>query len=118
MAQLKRTTQLYTTIFIVLMHLTIWLPEISTLPQGAPETICDTMLPFHGGGILPSNAVPPFRIDTSTATIGQGQTLRVDITGVPSGLTFGGFMIQARNNNPPYQIVSQEEETLKCLQIF
>ncbi|XP_046809531.1 putative ferric-chelate reductase 1 homolog isoform X1 [Lucilia cuprina] len=107
MAQLYYTNHLISTIFIVLLHLTIWLPQSTTLPQGAPETICDTMLPFHGGGILPSNAVPPFRIETSTATIGQGQTLRVDITGVPSGLAFGGFMIQARNNNPPYQIIGQ-----------
>lgn len=105
MAQRNYKTYFISTILIVLLHLTIWLPQSATLPQGAPETICDTMLPFHGGGISPSNAVPPFRIETSTATIGQGQTLRVDITGVPSGLTFGGFMIQARNNNPPYQIV-------------
>ena len=94
------------TVFIALLNLILWLPQSLTLPQGAPETICDTMLPFHGGGILPSNAVPPFRIETSAATIGQGQTLRVDITGVPSGLAFGGFMIQARNSNPPNQIVS------------
>ncbi|TMW54575.1 hypothetical protein DOY81_000369 [Sarcophaga bullata] len=95
------------TVFIALLKLTLWLPQSLTLPQGAPETICDTMLPFHGGGILPSNAVPPFRIETSAATIGQGQTLRVDITGVPSGLAFGGFMIQARNSNPPNQIIGQ-----------
>ncbi|KAM7341744.1 putative ferric-chelate reductase 1 homolog isoform 2-T2 [Cochliomyia hominivorax] len=111
MAQLNYKSKLISTIFIILLHLTIWLPESTTLPQGAPETICDTMLPFHGGGILPSNAVPPFRIETSTATIGQGQTLRVDITGVPSGLAFGGFMIQARNNNPPNQIIGQFNPT-------
>lgn len=92
---------------VVLLHLISWLPQITTLPQGAPETICDTMLPFHGGGIEPANSVPPFRIDTSTAVIGQGQTLRVDITGVPSSLKFGGFMLQARSNIPPYQIVSK-----------
>lgn len=107
MAQIScNKNQIIFTTFAVLLHLTIWLPQSTTLPQGAPETICDTMLPFHGGGILPSNAVAPFRIETSTSSVGQGQTLRVDIMGVPRGLTFGGFMIQARNNNPPNQIVS------------
>ncbi|XP_073846110.1 putative ferric-chelate reductase 1 homolog isoform X2 [Musca autumnalis] len=85
--------------YIFILHLTTWMPHISTLPQGAPETVCDTMLPFHAGGIAPATTKPPFRIETSTTTIGQGQTLRVDIIGVPSGLTFGGFMIQARSTS-------------------
>ncbi|KAH8261530.1 hypothetical protein KR044_010632, partial [Drosophila immigrans] len=81
---------------------------VQSLPQGAPETVCDTMLPFHANGnALPQNSVSPFRIETSTSVVGQGQTLRVEVTGVPAGLTFGGFMIQARNRNPPYQIVGQ-----------
>ncbi|XP_030240233.1 putative ferric-chelate reductase 1 homolog isoform X3 [Drosophila navojoa] len=82
---------------------TVW-----ALPQGAPETVCDTMLPFHAGGsVLPENSVSPFSIETSSSVVGQGQTLRIDVTGVPAGLSFGGFMIQARNRNPPYQIVGQ-----------
>ncbi|XP_030386072.1 putative ferric-chelate reductase 1 homolog isoform X2 [Scaptodrosophila lebanonensis] len=92
---------------LVVLHIVgSWTPGMS-LPQGAPETVCDTMLPFHGGGILPANSVSPFSIETSTSVIGQGQTLRVDVTGVPTGLSFGGFMIQARNRNPPYQIIGQ-----------
>ncbi|XP_032590447.1 putative ferric-chelate reductase 1 homolog isoform X3 [Drosophila grimshawi] len=78
------------------------------LPQGAPETVCDTMLPFHAGGtVLPENSVSPFTVETSSSVVGQGQTLRVSVSGVPAGLNFGGFMIQARNRNPPYQIVGQ-----------
>ncbi|XP_034476128.1 putative ferric-chelate reductase 1 homolog isoform X2 [Drosophila innubila] len=81
---------------------------VQSLPQGAPETVCDTMLPFHSGGReLPQNSVPPFGIETSTSVVGQGQTLRVDISGLRPELSFGGFMIQARNRNPPYQIVGQ-----------
>ncbi|KAL7737614.1 hypothetical protein ACLKA6_007724 [Drosophila palustris] len=81
---------------------------VQSLPQGAPETVCDTMLPFHSGGReLPKNSAPPFGIETSTSVVGQGQTLRVDITGLTPELSFGGFMIQARNRNPPYQIVGQ-----------
>ncbi|ALC41304.1 CG8399 [Drosophila busckii] len=81
---------------------------VHSLPQGAPETVCDTMLPFHAGGsVLPETSVCPFAIETSASVVGQGQTLRVDVSGVPAGLSFGGFMIQARNRNPPYQIIGQ-----------
>ncbi|KAH8337747.1 hypothetical protein KR067_001096 [Drosophila pandora] len=92
----------------LLLALATW-PHLSqSLPQGAPETVCDTMLPFHSGGsVLPQSSVSPFRVETSASTVGQGQTLRVDLTGVPAGLNFGGYMIQARNRNPPYQIIGQ-----------
>lgn len=90
----------------VLLIITQTLPRIYAFPNGAPEKVCDTMLPFHGGGILPANSVPPFRIETSSSIVGQGQVLRVYIAGVPNGLQFGGFMIQARQIRPPYEIVS------------
>lgn len=102
---LKTTTAAY---LVVLLHLTSWMPQITTLPQGAPETVCDTMLPFHGGGIAPANTQAPFRIETSANAIGQGQTLRVDIIGL-EGLRFGGFMIQARRSSPPNEVVSNAE---------
>ncbi|XP_070068701.1 putative ferric-chelate reductase 1 homolog isoform X2 [Drosophila takahashii] len=92
----------------LLLALTTWPDPSQSLPQGAPETVCDTMLPFHSGGsVLPQNSVSPFSVETSSSTLGQGQTLRVDLTGVPAGLSFGGYMIQARNRNPPHQIVGQ-----------
>uniref|UniRef100_A0A1A9WDX6 Ferric-chelate reductase 1 homolog n=1 Tax=Glossina brevipalpis TaxID=37001 RepID=A0A1A9WDX6_9MUSC len=91
----------------VLLIIAQSLPQIFALPNGAPETVCDTMLPFHGGGIRPANSVPPFRIETSSSVVGQGQVLRVYIVGVPNGLQFGGFMIQARQIRPPYEIVGQ-----------
>ncbi|XP_022223254.2 putative ferric-chelate reductase 1 homolog isoform X2 [Drosophila obscura] len=91
-----------------LLVMATWLEPSQSLPQGAPETVCDTMLPFHSGGsVLPQNSVSPFSVETSASTVGQGQTVRVDVTGVPEGLTFGGFMVQARNRNPPHQIVGQ-----------
>ncbi|XP_037946002.1 putative ferric-chelate reductase 1 homolog isoform X1 [Teleopsis dalmanni] len=96
---------------LVVLNTLSWTP-IMSLPQGAPETVCDTMLPFHGGGFLPQSTVPPFNIVPSTSVIGQGQTLRVDIQGGPFGINFGGFMIQARNRNPPYQIIGQFNPTL------
>lgn len=99
-----------TFILFITIILTIWSP-IHTLPQGAPESVCGTMLPFHGGGsILPSQQRPPFRIDTSSSVIGQGQTLLVEIVTNPPQLIFEGFMIQARNRNPPYEVVGQFSE--------
>ncbi|XP_017120314.1 putative ferric-chelate reductase 1 homolog isoform X1 [Drosophila elegans] len=93
---------------LALLAVSTWPDLGQSLPQGAPETVCDTMLPFHSGGsVLPQNSVSPFSVDTSSSTLGQGQTLRVDLTGVPAGLSFGGYMIQARNRNPPHQIVGQ-----------
>jgi len=95
-------------VMVLLLAVVTWPNPGQSLPQGAPETVCDTMLPFHSGGsILPQNSVSPFSVETSSTTLGQGQTLRVDLTGVPAGLTFGGYMIQARNRNPPHQIVGQ-----------
>ncbi|KAH8361990.1 hypothetical protein KR200_009383 [Drosophila serrata] len=91
-----------------LLAVATWPDPGQSLPQGAPETVCDTMLPFHSGGsVLPQSSVSPFSVETSSTTVGQGQTIRVDLTGVPAGLSFGGYMIQARNRNPPYQIVGQ-----------
>lgn len=84
----------------------IWCP-IQTYPQGAPESVCQTMLPFHGGGIPPKISPPPFRIESTSNIIGQGQSLRVEIQPVPNELSFGGFMIQARNRYPPYQVIGQ-----------
>ncbi|XP_017094126.2 putative ferric-chelate reductase 1 homolog [Drosophila bipectinata] len=93
---------------LLLLALAKWPYFIQSLPQGAPETVCDSRLPFHSGGsVLPQNSVSPFRVETSASTVGQGQTLRVHLNGVPVGLTFGGYKIQARNRNPPYQIVGQ-----------
>ncbi|XP_037714123.1 putative ferric-chelate reductase 1 homolog isoform X2 [Drosophila subpulchrella] len=95
-------------VMALLLAVVTWPNPGQSLPQGAPETVCDTMLPFHSGGsILPQNSVSPFSVETSSTTLGQGQTLRVDLSGVPAGLTFGGYMIQARNRNPPHQIVGQ-----------
>ncbi|XP_036332126.1 putative ferric-chelate reductase 1 homolog [Rhagoletis pomonella] len=106
MIEISRRTLALSMALIATIQMTLWTP-INSLPQGAPETVCDTMLPFHGGGIPPSSSLPPFRIETSSLVIGQGQTMRVDITGVPPGLSFGGFMVQARNRNSPHQIIGQ-----------
>lgn len=81
--------------------------SIISLPQGAPTSVCDTMLPFHGGGIPPSTVTSPFNIVTDAPAVAQGQTLHVEIESVPPELLFGGFMIQARSISPPYRVVGR-----------
>lgn len=80
-----------------------------TLPNGAPESVCHSLTPFHGGGIRQQNSRPPYRIVPHNVAVHQGQMLRVEIEPQVPELTFGGFLIQARNVNPPYQVVCKKK---------
>lgn len=98
---------MYPTQFIVFILLLAYsIQPIITLPQGAPDSVCHSLLPFHGGGISPATSRPPYRIVPHNGAVNQGQILRVEIEPLIPELTFGGFMIHARNLNPPYQVVS------------
>ncbi|KAJ6636406.1 putative ferric-chelate reductase 1 like [Pseudolycoriella hygida] len=92
---------------IVLLFLSNAFTPSTTLPQGAPESVCDTLLPFHGGGIRPLTTVSPFSIETTASAVGQGQILTVEIKSVPPELRFGGFMIHARSTSPPYKVIGR-----------
>ncbi len=91
---------------LVLFLLSKLFVPTTTLPQGAPESVCDTLLPFHGGGIRPMTTVSPFSIVATASAVGQGQILTVEIKSVPPELRFGGFMLHARSTSPPYRVVS------------
>lgn len=91
-------------VFLILIN---FLTLTTPLPNGAPTSVCDTMLPFHGGGIPPSTATSPFNVVTDAPAVAQGQTLHIEIQSVPPELLFGGFMIQARSINPPYRVVGR-----------
>ncbi|XP_058458577.1 putative ferric-chelate reductase 1 homolog isoform X2 [Malaya genurostris] len=82
-----------------------------TLPNGAPENVCNSMLPFHGGGIPPLQTTSPFRITPVTSVVGSGQVLNIDIESFPANVVFKGFMLQARNRFPPNQVVGHFELT-------
>lgn len=80
---------------------------IITLPNGAPEKICHSLLPYHEGGALqPASSRSPFQIVPQNLAVNQGQMLRIEIEPQIPEMTFGGFMIHARNINPPFQVVS------------
>lgn len=78
----------------------------TTLPQGAPESVCDSMTPFHDGGIEPQRTKAPFRIVPEQLHVNEGNMLRISIDAIAPELKYGGFMIHARNLAPPYQVVS------------
>ncbi|XP_055318321.1 putative ferric-chelate reductase 1 homolog isoform X3 [Sitodiplosis mosellana] len=98
---------MYRTQIVVILLVAYSFQPIITLPQGAPDSVCHSLLPFHGGGILPSSSRPPYRIVPHNVAVNQGQILRVEIEPQIPELTFGGFMIHARNINPPYQVVGR-----------
>lgn len=92
---------------IALIFLSNAFTPTTTLPQGAPESVCDTLLPFHGGGIRPMTTVSPFSIVATASAVAQGQVLTVEIKSVPPELRFGGFMIHARSTSPPYKVIGR-----------
>lgn len=94
-------------VITVLSLLGSLIPLSNQYPSGAPESVCDTLTPFHGGGIAPQQGVAPYRILPSAQSISQGQTLRLEIAGNPPELSFGGFMVHARSTSPPYQVVGR-----------
>lgn len=102
--------------FVCLLVVIHSIQTIVTLPQGAPESVCHTMLPFHGGGIPQAASRSPFRIVPHNVFINQGKVLIVEIEPQVPELTFGGFMIHARSVSPPYQVVS--DFLLLFLRIF
>ncbi|XP_062543328.1 putative ferric-chelate reductase 1 homolog isoform X2 [Armigeres subalbatus] len=95
----------------LILVLSVLIGPIITLPNGAPESVCDTMLPFHGGGIPPLTTASPFRITPVTSVVGSGQELQIEIESFPANVVFKGFMIQARNRFPPNEVLGQFELT-------
>lgn len=92
--------------FLLLCVLSTLWKTTDSLPDGAPVSVCRSMLPAHGG--IPRQESPsPFRFEPTSLIVGQGQTIRVEIVATPRELVFGGFMLHARNINPPYQVIGR-----------
>jgi Reeler domain len=77
----------------------IHLNQIVSLPNGAPESTCSTLLPIHGGGIPPEATQSLFQVIPQASVVGQGQILRIEIPSDIPQLSFKGFMIHARASN-------------------
>lgn len=61
------------------------------LPNGAPPKVCDSMEPFHGGGIQRQFTPSPYKV----ITFNRGGGIQVVIRSLLD-LPFQGFMLQAR----------------------
>lgn len=73
--------------FVFILLIAYSIQPIRTLPQGAPENACHSMLPFHGG-IQPSTVRTPYRIVPHNVAVNQGQILRVEIEPQIPGMCF------------------------------
>lgn len=74
-----------------LLLLAIAISTVEPLPQGAPSSVCHTMMPFHGGGILPQGGISPYTIVPRR----QGGKVIVTVTSA-LGIPFQGFLLQGR----------------------
>lgn len=86
-----------------------------SLPQGAPVSSCQSLLPIHGGGIKPLTTASLFRIIPLSETVGQGKPLVIEIQSTIFELSFKGFMIHALTANPPYRVVGRFEPSASGL---
>lgn len=71
--------------------------------RGAPIEACGTLTPSHRNAEtqqLPS----PYVIEVSTNTIGNGESLTVEIRSNQPGRLFRGFLLQARTTQVPVEI--------------
>lgn len=96
-----------TTVLLVLALVT---PHTTPFPHGAPTSVCQSLLPKHHGTPPQPPQTAPYRIEVSSTTIGQGQTLGLRIIGQPAELPFEGFILQARSFNEPTQIIGSFNE--------
>ncbi|XP_066143030.1 putative ferric-chelate reductase 1 homolog [Euwallacea fornicatus] len=77
-----------------------FLPLVTLLPQGAPSSVCEEMVPFHGGGILPQGGISPYTVVARR----QGNDVVITMTSA-LGIPFQGFLLQGRT--PRREILGQ-----------
>lgn len=64
-------------------------------PSGGTISRCENLLPSHQGA-LPQTTPSPYEIIPKENTVGNGKRIQVEIRSSQAGLTFRGFMLQAR----------------------
>lgn len=63
----------------------------NALPQGAPSTVCQSLTPFHGGGIPPQTGISPYIVVPRR----QGTVVLVSLEST-LGVRFQGLILQGR----------------------
>lgn len=76
----------------------------NALPQGAPSSVCQSLLPFHGGGIPPQTGISPYIVVTQrkngVVLVSVASTLGVQVHGIilqgrtPTGEIIGQCTLQ------------------------
>ncbi|KAG5873692.1 hypothetical protein JTB14_016859 [Gonioctena quinquepunctata] len=69
----------------------IFISSTHAFQSGAPTSVCQTLMPFHGGGIPPQAGLSPYSIVTRQ----QGGVVQVSV-GSALGVRFKGFILQGR----------------------
>lgn len=98
--------------------ITLLFTSTRSLPQGAPPSVCQTLKPFHGGGLEAQQSLSPFIIAPAARTVGQSGQLQVTL-GSKQGVNFGGFMLHARrvdNGQPVGKFININEKVAKGIQ--
>jgi hypothetical protein len=72
--------------------------HIIAYKSGAPETVCDSMVPEHHS--KPKSEPSPYTITLTTLNIKAGESLNVTLSG-NDNTKFRGYFIQARVGNTP-----------------
>lgn len=90
-------------IFCLLLTIT-FVTFVSSFPDGAPVSACNTQTPRHGLNNAQTSA-SPIRIVLSQNRIRPGQTINIRIESISSTFQFRGFMIQPRNVVAPNNLV-------------
>ncbi|KAJ8971790.1 hypothetical protein NQ314_000536 [Rhamnusium bicolor] len=76
---------------IIAALFSIFLSATQALPEGAPTSVCQTMMPNHGGGLPPQVGLSPYSIVPRR----QGGAVLVSV-GSTLGVRFQGFLLQGR----------------------
>lgn len=71
---------------------------VTSLPNGAPTKVCETMKPHHSGGIEAQSDPNPYTVAPYKTRIAEGSRVRVTL-GSRLGNSFKGFMLQARDSS-------------------
>jgi hypothetical protein len=72
--------------------------HITAFKSGAPESVCDTMIPEHHS--TPQTEPSPYTITPSKLKIKAGDSVQVTLSGTDN-TKFRGYFIQARVGNTP-----------------
>jgi hypothetical protein len=88
-----------TATYILCVFLLIAIPaHITAFKTGAPEAVCDSMIPDHHS--TPQSGPSPYTITPNKFKVKAGDPVEVTISGSDS-TKFKGYLIQARVGNTP-----------------